>query len=111
VLVVFVAPLLILTLVLAVPIAYRYLWPVRIKRPRLFLGITVPMGLLIAVVAVGWFASVLVATATAGASGAEAAASHKAFESVLWNRFLVAALFSVVLQYLLCRITQTIMDI
>jgi hypothetical protein len=107
---VFIAPPVILVLVLAVPIAYRYLWPVRVKRPRWFLGITVSLGLLITVLAVGWFASVLTGSGTAGASATDAAASNKALQSVLWNRFLVAALFSVVLEYLLCRITQTLMD-
>jgi len=110
VLLVFTAPILILGLVLAVPIAYRYFWPIKIKRPRVFLSITIPLGVVIAVVAVGWFASVLIGIGFAGASPGEAAASHQALVSVLWNRFLVAALFAVVLEYLLCRITQTIMD-
>jgi len=110
VLVVFAAPLLILVVVLAVPIAYRYWWPVKIKRPRLFLVITLAMGLLITAVAVAWFSSVLAGSGIAGASPAGAAGS-KAIESVLWNRFLVAAVFATVVEYLLCRITQTIMDL
>ena len=103
-------PLIILVLVLAVPIAYRYLWPITIKRPRLFLAITLAMGLVIAGAAIFWVFSVLTGIGVAGASPQTAAASA-AVESVLRNRLLVAAVFAVVLEYLLCRITQTIMGI
>ena len=104
----FAAPVVILVPVLAVPIAYRYLWPITIKRPRLFLVITLAMGLVIAAAAIFWFFSFLIGPGVAGASPKTAAASA-ALESVLRNRLLVAAVFAVVLEYLLCRITQTIM--
>jgi ABC-type branched-subunit amino acid transport system permease subunit len=104
----FAAPLLILVLVPAVPLAYRYLWPITIKRPRLFLVITLAMGLVIAGVAIYWIFSVPTGTGISGASPQTAAASA-AVESVLQNRLLVAAVFAVLLEYLLCRITQTIM--
>jgi hypothetical protein len=104
------APLLILALVLAVPVAYRYLWPIRIDRPRLFLVITLTMGVVIAGIAIFWFFGVLTGSGATGAS-ARTAASDAALETVLRNRLLVAAVFSVVIEYLLCRITQTIMGI
>ena len=104
----FAAPVVILVPVLAVPIAYRYLWPITIKRPRLFLVITLAMGLVITGAAIFWFFSFLIGLGVAGASPQTAAASA-ALESVLRNRLLVAAVFAVVLEYLLCRITQTIM--
>ena len=106
----FAAPVVILVLVLAVPVAYRYFWPIRIDRPRLFLAITLAMGLVIAAVAISWFFSVPAGAGVTGASP-QTAASNPAFESVLRNRLLVAAVFAVVIEYLLCRITQTIMAI
>ena len=102
-----IAPLVILGLVLSVPIAYRYLWPVKIKRGRLFLLIALPMGLIVAAVAIFWFFSVL---AGAGITGAKTAASSSALQLVLRNRLVVAAVFASLVEYLLCRITQTIMD-
>ena len=104
------APVVILVPVLAVPVAYRYLWPVRIDRPRLFLRITFAMGLVIAAAAIFWFFSVLTGLGVAGASP-QTAASSAAVESVLRNRLLVAATFATLVEYLLCRITQTIMGI
>jgi hypothetical protein len=108
-LLIFAAPIGILALVFAVPIAYRYLWPLSIKRPKLFLRITLTIGVALAVVAISWVLNVLVGVGIAGASRATGA-SNAAFEVVLWNRFLVAAVFAVLVEYLICRITQTIMD-
>jgi len=110
VLLVFAAPIVILVLVTAVPIAYRYLWPITIKRPKLFLIITLTSGLVIAAVAIFWVLNVLVGIGIAGASGATDA-SHAAFETVLRNRLLVASIFAVLVEYLVCRITQTITDV
>jgi len=45
----------------------------------------------------------------AGASP-RSAASNTAFEIAVRNRLPVAAVFAALLEYLLCRITQTIMD-
>jgi hypothetical protein len=104
------APIVILVMVLAVPIAYRYLWPVTVKRPGLFLAITLATGLVIAAVSIAWVFSVLVSGGITGAS-AGAAASQAAFETVMRNRLMVAAVFAVVIEYLLCRITQTIMGL
>lgn len=106
----FAAPVIILVLVLAVPIAYRYGWPVAIKRPRQFLIITLAMGVVLAGVAIFWFFSALTGMGVTGASP-QTAAANAAFESVLRNRLLVATVFAVLLEYLLCRITQTIMGI
>jgi len=103
------APIVIAVLVLAVPIAYRYLWPIKLKRPKLFLGITLAMGLVIAGIAIFWFFSVFTGVGIAGASP-RAAAPNATFESVVRNRLLVAAVFAALVEYLLCRITQTVMD-
>src|SRR5215467_4269562 len=104
-----IAPLIILGLVLTVPIAYRYLWPVKIKRGRLFLLITLPMGLLVAAVAIFWCFSVLAGAGITGASPGTSA-SNSALQLVLRNRLIVGAVFASLVEYLLCRITQTIMD-
>jgi hypothetical protein len=108
VLLLFAAPVVILTPVLAVPIAYRYLWPIRITRPKPFLIITLAMALVIAGVAIFWFYSALAGLGVTAASP-RTAASSAALESVLRNRLLVAAALAALLEYLLCRITQTIM--
>lgn len=106
---VFAAPIVILVAVLAVPIAYRYLWPITIKRPKPFLLITLTIGLVIAAVAIFWFFNLPVRVGISGASrGTDA--SHAALEAVLRNRLLVAAVLAVVVEYLVCRITQTITD-
>jgi hypothetical protein len=98
----------ILVFVLAVPVAYRYLWPIRIDRPRVFLVITLAMGLVIAGAAIYWFFSVLMGTGVGDASS-QTAASNAAFESILRKRLLVATVFAALIEYLLCRITQTVM--
>ena len=105
----FAAPVVILGFVLAVPIAYRYLWPVKVKRPQLFLVITLVLGLAVAGVAIFWFFTVLMGIGISGASPRTAAADA-AFRSVIRNRLLVAAVLAALIEYLLCRITQTIMD-
>jgi hypothetical protein len=105
-----VAPIVILVLVLAVPIAYRHLWPITVKRPKLFMVITLTIGLAIAAVAIFWFLNLPVGLGLAGGSRATDA-SHPAFEAMLRNRLLVASVFAVLVEYLLCRITQTIIDV
>jgi hypothetical protein len=102
------APIVILGLVMTVPVAYRYLWPIKLERPRLFLVITLTTGLIVAGVATVWFFSAFAGVGMTGAS-ARTAASNVAFESVLRNRLLVAAVFAALVEYLLCRITQTLM--
>jgi hypothetical protein len=108
VLLLFAAPVVILVLVLAVPVAYRYWWPIKIDRPRLFLVVTLAMGLVIAGAAIYWFFSVLMGTGVTDASS-QTAAANAAFESVLRKRLLVATVFAALIEYLLCRITQTVM--
>ncbi len=104
------APVAILLLVLSVPVAYRYLWPVTVKHPRLFLAITLATGFVIAAVSIAWALGALAGVGIAGAS-AGTAASQAAFEAVMRNRLKVAAVFAVVIEYLLCRITQTMMGL
>lgn len=107
---VFTGPVAILVLVLSVPIAYRYLWPITIKRPRLFLQVTLTIGLVIAGVAIFWFFNLPVGLGFAGTSRATDA-SAAAVEAVLRNRLLVASVFAVLIEYLVCRIAQTVMDL
>ena len=95
---VFAGPVAILVLVLAVPIAYRYLWPITIKRPKLFLRITLTTAVVIAAAAIFWFLNLPVGLGTA-------------VEAVVRNRLLVAAVFAVLVEYLVCRIAQTLMDV
>lgn len=109
-LLVFAGPVAILVLVLAVPIAYRYLWPITIKRPKLFLQVTLTIGLVIAGVAIFWFLNLPVGLGFSATSRATDA-SRAAFEVVLRNRLVVAAVFAVLLEYLVCRIAQTVMDV
>ncbi len=106
--VLFAAPVVILVLVLAVPVAYRHLWPIKLKRPRLFLAITLTMALVIAAVAIWWFFGPLMSVGISGTS--MRGASSPSLESVLRNRLLVAAVCAAVVEYLLCRITQTVID-
>jgi len=57
-----------------------------------------------------WFFSVLMSTGVGDASS-QTAASSAALESVLRKRLLVAAVFAALIEYLLCRITQTVMGV
>jgi len=110
VLFVFAGAVAIVVLVLAVPIAYRYLWPITIERPKLFLIITLTTGVVIAAVAIFWFLNFPVGLGITGASRT-IDASHAAMEAVLRNRLLVASVFAVLVEYLICRIVQTLMDV
>ena len=105
---VLIAPVVILTLVLGVPLAYRLFWPVPVSRPRLFLTITVTIALIIAAAAIVWYYQPFIGIGIAHPSPGTAS-SNATFESVVRNRFFVAGTFSVVLEYLLCRITQTLL--
>jgi len=67
------------------------------------------MGLVVAGIAIFWFFSAFVGVGIAGAPPGSAA-SNTAFEIAVRNRLLVAAVFAALVEYLLCRITQTIMD-
>ena len=104
------APIAILAPSLAVAVAYCYLWPVKVKRPRLFLTITLATGLVVAGIAIFWFFSAFIGVEIAAASP-RSVALNTAFEIVVRNRLLVAVVFAALVEYLLCRITQTIMDI
>lgn len=107
---VFAGPVAILVLVLAVPLAYRQLWPITIKRPKLFLRITLTIGVVIAAVAIFWFLNVPGGLGITGTSRATDA-SHAAVETVVRNRLLVASVFAVLVEYLVCRIAQTVTDV
>lgn len=108
---VFIAPILILASALLVPIACWRLGTIRLKRPRLFLAVTLISGVLIAAAAIAWFSEVLVGIGIAGASTAEAKASQAPLELLLLNRLLIALGSTIVLEYLICRIAQIIFGI
>lgn len=101
------ASLAIVVLVLAVPAAYRRFWPITIKRPKPFLVLTFTLGLAVAAVAVFWVFDAFVGVGIAG--GPSGSATSVDFALVLRNRLLVAAALSVIVQYLLCRITHTVL--
>jgi hypothetical protein len=65
------APIVILGLVMTVPVAYRYLWPIKLERPRLFLVITLTTGLIVAGVATVWFFSAFAGVGMTGRVGAD----------------------------------------
>jgi hypothetical protein len=106
--VLFVLALLMFTLVLAVPLAHRRFWPINVKRPELFLAITVTTGGIVAVAGFIWAISILLDIGIAGGAPASAASSQHALESVLFHRFWVPIVLAVVIEYLICRITHTI---
>jgi hypothetical protein len=101
------APIAIFGLVLSVPVAYRYLWPIELERPKPFMVIALGMGLIVAAVAVVWFFAAFIGGGSAGPS--RTGGSSAAFEAVVRNRLLVAAVLGALVEYLLCRITHTIM--
>jgi len=99
------APVVILALTLTTPFAYRFVWPRTVTRSGAFFGITLSVGLIIAIVAIFWFLAVLNGVGISRPSGATAAASAR-FESVMRFRFGIAAVLAVLAQYLVCRFTQ-----
>ena len=58
----------ILSLTLAVPFAFRYLWPGGVARPPLFLVVTLTLALVVAAIAISWFAQLLTGVGIAGPS-------------------------------------------
>ena len=101
------APIAIFGLVLSVPVAYRYLWPIKLERPKPFMVITLGMALIVAAVAIFWFFAAFIGAGPAGSS--RTGGSSGAFEAVVRNRLVVAAVLGALVEYLLCRITHTIM--
>jgi hypothetical protein len=95
----------ILVLTLGVTFAFRYLWPGGVARPRLFLVVTLTLALIVAAVAISWFAQILVGIGIARTS-ARTAASSALFDARLLSRFFTASLCAVLAQYWLCRGTQ-----
>ena len=103
-----IAPVMILALVLAVPLAYRRFWPVRPTPSKSFLVVTLILGVVVAAAATGWVVQGLSGRLlTRAATGT--AAADAALRQVLRNRLLLAAALGVVVEYLLCRITHTVM--
>jgi hypothetical protein len=95
----------ILVLTLAIPLAFRYLWPGGVARPPLFLVVTLTLALVVAAIAISWFSQILVGIGIAGPS-TTTADSGALFEARLRNRFFTASVCAVVAQYWLCRATQ-----
>ena len=102
----FIAPLVFIALALAIPILYRRLFPLKPKRPRLFLGITVVASFVVAAITFVWFVQILAGIGIAQATPAQAAHSQAALEAALHKRFLTAVSFTVLGTYLVCRITH-----
>jgi hypothetical protein len=95
----------ILALTLLVPFAFRRLWPGGVARPRLFFAVTLTLALVVAAVAIAWFAQALVGIGIAGAS-AGTADGGAPLDAQLRNRLLMAAVFALVAQYWICRGTH-----
>jgi uncharacterized membrane protein len=95
----------ILVLTLAVPFAFRSLWPGGVARPPLFLVVTLTLALVVAAIAISWFSQILVGIGIAGPS-TNTLDNSALFEARLRNRFFTAAVCAVVGQYWLCRATQ-----
>lgn len=95
----------ILLLTLAVPFAFRYLWPGGVARPPLFLVVTVTLALVVAAIAISWFAQLLTGVGIAGPS-ANTTEGGALFEARLRHRFFSASVCAVVAQYWFCRGTQ-----
>ena len=95
----------IFVLTLAVPLAFRSLWPGGVARPPLFLVITLTLALVVAAIAISWFSQILVGIGIARPS-TSTLDSSALFEARLRNRFFAASVCAVVAQYWLCRATQ-----
>jgi len=95
----------ILLLTLAVPFAFRSLWPGGVARPPLFLVVTLTLALIVAAIAISWFAQILTGIGIAGPS-ANSLGGGALFEARMRNRFFSAAVCAVVAQYWCCRGTQ-----
>jgi hypothetical protein len=103
---VLIAPLVILVSILAVPFAYRYLWPGGVTRPSLFFILSLTVALIVAAVAIFWFAQALIGIGIAKPSAATAATSARS-EALLRMRLVFALTSSILAQYIVCYVTQT----
>lgn len=101
-------PAAILVLTLLVPFAYCYTWPGGLARPSIFLVVTLTLALIVAAISIFWFPQALVGVGISGASASTDAGSAL-FEARLRTRFIIAALVTVLVQYLICRATQTLL--
>jgi hypothetical protein len=95
----------ILVLTLAVPFAFRSLWPGGVARPPLFLVVTLTLALIVAAIAISWFSQTLSGIGIARPS-TNTVDSSALFEARLRNRFFSASVCAVLAQYWLCRATQ-----
>jgi len=102
---VLIAPVLILLATLAVPFVYRSVWPGGVARPAPYFAVTVTLAIIIAVVAIAWFAQALIGIGISRPSPATAASSARA-ESMLRGRLITAGTVAVVIQYIVCYLTQ-----
>jgi hypothetical protein len=94
-------PIVGLVVVLAIPIAYFHHCRATIRRPKLFLCLTIFMGLVIAEAAAFWIVSYAAFTGTAG--------DIRLLEISIIKRTAVAALLSVAAEFLICRISHAIL--
>jgi len=103
-----VGPPVILVSTLAVPFVYRFLWPGGVTRSSLFFIVSLTVALIVAAIAISWFAQVLIAIGIAKPSPATAVASAR-FEASLRMRLAVALSFSILAQCGVCYLTQTLL--
>lgn len=98
-------PLVILVCTLAVPFAYRFLWPRRVARTSRFFIVSLTVALIVAAAAIVWFSQILIGIGIAKPSPATAAASARVVH-LLRMRLAVALTFSILAQYGVCYLTQ-----
>jgi len=102
---VLIAPVLVLVATLAVPFVYRSVWPGGVARRGPYFAVTVTLAIIIAAIAIVWFAQALIGIGIARASPATVAASART-ESLLRIRLIIAGTGAVVAQYIVCYLTQ-----
>jgi hypothetical protein len=100
-----VAPLLLLLATLAVPFAYRFLWPTGVVRPTVFFAVTLCLGILVAAAALFGIADFYVGIGISRPSPSTAAASARV-ESMFRVRLVTVVALAVAAQYILCYLTQ-----
>ena len=101
-------PLVILLCTLAVPFAYRFLWPGGVARSSRFFIVSLTVALIVAAAAIIWFSQILIGIGIAKPSPATAAVNARVVH-LLRMRLAVALTFSVLAQYGVCYVTQVLL--
>ena len=101
-------PLVILACTLAVPFAYRFLWPGAVARSSRFFIVSLTVALIVAAAAIFWFSQVLIGIGIARPLPATAADSARVVH-LLRMRLAVALTFSILAEYGVCYFTQALL--